>query len=74
MNIINFINRFPDEAYCVEFSKSKEFSRESSVRNTLLANITGLKTSFPFSVPLVGSEPALRAVQSRKAVIYRLVG
>ena len=53
-------------------SKSKGSSRESSVRSAPVANIIGLKISSVSSVPPVDSEPVSRAVQSWKAVIYRL--
>jgi len=72
MNMINFIFGFQMKILALNSSKSKESSRESSVRSAPVANTTGWKTSAVSSVPPVGSEPVSRAVQSWKAVIYQL--
>lgn len=73
MNLINFINRFPDEASCIEFFKEQRILQGIIyIRSALVANIIGLEKSALSTVQSVGSEPVSRVVLLWKTATYRL--
>lgn len=72
MNIINFINRFPDEASCIDFIKEQRSQQGIICKKCTGSDIIGWIASILFNAPAVGLEQISEVVLLWKTATYRL--